>query len=390
MLWRASLAGARRTMTRAIADTVAEVDALVERLRSAPRGEWWKIVRQPEYQRANVARRLLSLAVDAKLRDVQISLDLAKVATAIAETVADARGAADVRFEAWKFSSVVLREVGRYTEAEDALSRGDEAARSASDPDLARASMLLCRALFYAEPDIWRPQEAAVLLDRAEIVFVERDAARMQMLHTVRAFLLFRSGAMKEAREAFQCLLAATSPDDREEYLNALSNLLWVRVELHEVDSDIDASLELLVEENRRLARVVQVARAEWMTGRVKLRRGEYAAAVELLSRARLAIGDSDASIRVGIDVIEALLLAGRHDDAFGLARDLTSAALTLDRREPTRRHRLTSQVFAYLQEAAQQQALTADLVTDVARYLDRMMRQRPLDFIPPMPLIAM
>jgi hypothetical protein len=50
----------------------------------------------------------------------------------------------------------------------------------------------------------------------------------------------------------------------------------------------------------------------------------------------------------------------------------------------------LTAQVFAYLREAAHRQALTPDLVADVARYVDRITRQPPIAFVPPMPLAAM
>lgn len=372
-----------------IADTAAEVEGLVSRLNAAPRDTWWKLVREPEYRRADVARRLLSVAIDERLRDTHVAVELGKAAAAIVDAVTDV-DACNLRFEVWKFLSAVLREAGRYSEAERALARGEDAARLAVDPEVAAASMCLSRALVYAEPDVWRPEEAAALLDRAESVFVKRDAARMHAVRTARAFLLFRSGAMRSARDAFLDLLETTPQVDRENYLNALSNLTWVRVELREADSDVEQAIALLIDENEALGRRVQVARAEWMMGRVDLFRGEYAAAAELLTRAMTTIADSDASVRAGLDAAEALLLANRHDEAFALARELASTAVALDQREPSRRHRLTLQVFAYLREAAQRQALTADLVTHAARYLDRMMRQSPFEFIPPMPLTDM
>lgn len=124
--------------------------------------------------------------------------------------------------------------------------------------------------------------------------------------------------------------------------------------------------------------------------GRVHIDRQEYDLAISLLRRAMTEIGDADSSIRIGLDAMEALLLDERHDEAFGLARELASASVFLDEREPSRRHGLTAQVFAYLREAAQFQALTADLVADIGRYLDRITRQRPVDFVPPMPLADM
>lgn len=322
-----------------IADSAAEVDDLVARLLAARRSTWWRVVKEPEYRRGDVARRLLRLGVDARLCDRQLAVDLAKAATTIVDAlVGGVREVADLRFEAWKFSSAVLREAGRYTETEAAFVRAEEAAQATSDPELAQASVLLSRALFCAEPDIWRPEEAAALLDRAEQVFVRRDAGRMQAALTVRAFLLFRSGDTHAARKAFAALLDATPQADRESYLNALYNLTWMRVELRDTNAEVEQAIALLIEENVALGRAVQVARARWMMGRVHVIRGEYDAAVQLLRAAKADIGDSDSSIRVGIDTLKVLLLAERQEEAFLLLRELASTAVALDEREPNRR----------------------------------------------------
>jgi tetratricopeptide (TPR) repeat protein len=372
-----------------VAEIAGEVDDLVGRLLAAPRAAWWKVVREPEFQRADVARRLLSLAVDARLRDRALAVALTKAATTIVDAVDD-REAAELRFEAWKFSSAVLREAGRYAELPEAFMRAEEAARTTANPELAQASVLLSLALFYAEPDVWRPDEAAALLDRAELVFARCDMARMHALRTAHALLLFRSGDMCAAREAFASLLTMTPETDRETYLYALINLMWVRVELCEAGTDIEQALALIIKENKAAGRTVPVARTHWLLGRVNLLRGEYDRAAEVLNGAMETIGDSDSSIRMGLDAIQALLLADRYREAYTLARELASAAVALDRREPSRRHDLTSQVLAYLREAAQRQALTADLVSECAHYLDRITRQPPFEFVPPMPLIEM
>jgi tetratricopeptide (TPR) repeat protein len=372
-----------------IAEVADEVDDLVARLLAAPPVTWWRTVRENEYRRPDVARRLLSLAMDARLRDRQLAVDLAKAATTIADRL-DSADVAELRFEAWKFSSAILREAGRYAELPAAFLKAAEAAPATANPELAQASVLLSRALYYAEPDIWQPKKAAALLDRAERVFAHRDAARMPALRTARAFLLFRSGDLRTAQEAFAALLSATPEGDREAYLYTLSNLMAVRVELSEAGPEIEHALALLIRENTAAGRTVQVARAHWLLGRVHLTRGEYRAAAQLLTGTMETIGDSDSSIRLGLDAIQALLLGDQFPDACTLARELASAAVALDRREPSRRHKLTSQVFAYLREAAHRQALTADLVTECAHYLDRITRQRPFEFVPPMPLTEM
>jgi tetratricopeptide (TPR) repeat protein len=373
-----------------IGDAAAEIDDLIGKLLAAPRGAWWKLVLEPEYRQADVARRLLNLAIDARLRDPRLAVDLTQAATAVADRLVAGHRTAELRFQAWRFASAVFREAGRYAATEAAIRSAEEAAKTSSDPELAQASMLLSRALLYAEPDVWKPEEAMALLDQAEEVFAQRDPARMQIAITTRAFLSFRSGDFGTARERFQVVLAATLKSDRESYLNALSNLMSARVELHDADSEVEEAAAFLLEENAALGRTVQVGRARWMMGRVLMLRGSYEEAVNLMRTAMVEIGDSDSAIRIGLDAIEALLLDGRHQEASALARKLASAAVTLEEREPSRRHGLTTQVFVYLREAAHRQAWTPDLVADVARYLDRITRQHPFDFIPPMPLAEM
>jgi tetratricopeptide (TPR) repeat protein len=372
-----------------IVDVLEEVDDLVARLMAAPRHTWWKTVREDEYRRPDIARRLLSLAMDARLRDRLLAVDLAKAATTITD-LCDSPGMEELRFEAWKFSSTCLREAGRYAELPTAFLRAAEAAPATSNPDVAHASVLLARALYYSEPDIWRPKKAAALMDRAERVFLRCDAARMHGLRTARALLLFRSGNMRAAQEVFAALLTTTPESDREAYLYAMINLMWVRVELGEASTEIEQTLTLIIDENKAAGRTVPVARTHWLLGRVNLIRGDYDSAVQSLSTAMTTIGDTDSAIRIGLDTIQALLVVDRLNEAHSLARELASAAVALDRREANRRHDLTSQVLAYLREAAQRQALTADLVTECARYLDRITHQPPFKFVPPMPLTEM
>lgn len=337
-----------------IAEVAEEVDALAARLMAEPRATWWRTVRESEYRRPDVARRLLSLATDARLRDRALSVDLTKAATMIAD-LCDSPAIAELRFEAWKFFSVILREAGHYAELPTVFLKAAEAASAASNPELARASLLLSRALYYSEPDIWKPKKAAALLDRAEPVFARCDPTRMHALRTTRALLLFRSGDIPAAGEAFAALLATTPESDRATYLYALINWIAVRVELREAGVEIEQALRLLID--RTDQRTVK-ARAHWLLGRVYVMRGEYDTAVELLTGAMQTIGDSDSSIRIGLDAIRALLLGDRVSEAYVLARTVTLSAVALDRRQPSRRHDLTSQVVACLREAAQLQAM--------------------------------
>jgi tetratricopeptide (TPR) repeat protein len=326
-----------------ITDIVTEVDELVTTLLAAPRGTWWKRVLEPEYRRADIARRLLSLCVDARLRDRPLAVEFAKAATAIVDRlVRDVPETADLRFEAWKFYSAVLREAGRYAETEVAFTRAEAAAPATSDPELSQASMLLSRALFCAELDVWKPEEATALLDRAEPLFARHDASRLKDVVAVRGLLLFRAGDIRAAYERFSVVLETTPRADREGYLNALMNVTCVRVELRDINAEAEQSISLLIAENMALGRAVQVARARWMMGKLHVLRGNYDAAVDLMRAAMDEIGDSDSWIRIGLDTIEALLLARRDDEVQKLLPELAVTAITLDDREPSRRQ------FAY------------------------------------------
>jgi hypothetical protein len=149
-----------------VTDVLDEVDDLVARLMAAPRNTWWRTVREDEYRRPDIARRLLSLAMHARLRDRLLAVDLAKATTTVVD-LCDSPGVEELRFEAWKFASAILREAGRYAELPTAFLKAAEAAPATSNPELAHASVLLSRALYYSEPDIWKPKKAAALLDRA-------------------------------------------------------------------------------------------------------------------------------------------------------------------------------------------------------------------------------
>jgi tetratricopeptide (TPR) repeat protein len=372
-----------------VAEVVEEAGDLVESFLSAPRSTWWKVVREPEYRRADVARRLLALAMDARWKDRSLAVALIKAAASIIQMVGPIEDR-ELPFEIWKWAATILREAGHYAELPEAFTRAEVAARITKNPEVSEASICLSRALFYAEPDIWRPEEAAKLLDRAEEVFAESDETRMLAVWTARAFLLFRGGNLSGASDVFAMLVTATSGKGGLAYLDALTNWVAVRVDLRDVDEDLDQTLEYVLEENHRLGRTVQVGRAHWITARLHVIRGEYASAVDLLRLAMDQIGDSDTSLRIGLDLVEALLLADSYHEAYLLSRELASASIALDHREPTRRHGLTKQVFAYLRDAVQHQSLTADLVTECARYLDRITRQRAIEFIPPMLLIEM
>jgi hypothetical protein len=373
-----------------IAEAADEVNGLVARLYSTPRHRWWRTLQEPEYHRPDVVQRLATLADASGLSDKNLSVALIEAATRLVTGLPDdVPSIGDLRFEVWKLACALLREAGRYEDTERALESAAQASLEASDPVTAEAYVLFYRALLFSEPDVWRPTEAAELLDRVEPVF-HRTEARRQALLTARATLVYREGDFRNAFALYQAIFTATPETDRKSRLNHLSNVLMARVDLGEADAEVQQQLSFLIDENATLGRDVQVARARWLMGRVRRSLGEYENSESFLRAAMSGIGDCDSAIRVGLDLMETLLLDERYDAALLLARHLATDATALDKREPSRRRTLTAEVMAYAREAAQRGALTADLVSTLSRYVDRINRQRATDFIPPMPLAHM
>ena len=338
-----------------IDEVMEEVDSLVARLLVASRDEWRRIAGHPQYRRAEVVIRLMTVADDASRRNKKEAVALIRVATRIVNRLPpDLAGVDDLRFETWKLASALLREAGEYAYVELALEEAERAARTASDPELAEASVLFSRALLYAEPDVWQPEEAASLLDRAEQVFANRgDTERRRAVLTTRAFLLYRSGDCRAARTAFAEIVSITPPQPRPNYLIALTNLTAARLACSEADVQVEESLEILMKEYEARGLRVHLARARWLMGDLRRLRGEYDRAVDLYRSARSDVGDADSSIRAGLRLLETLILAGRHAEALPLAHALAAETVTLDRREPSRRRSHIAAVLAYAREAA-------------------------------------
>jgi tetratricopeptide (TPR) repeat protein len=373
-----------------VAAVVDDTEGPITRLLALPRPQWWRAVCEPEYRQPEIVRRLLVLADDASGRDRKMAVALITAATRIADSLAvESQEIKDLRFEAWKLASALFREAGKYGETEKALARAELIAPVTSDPRSAEATILYYRALLFAEPDVWRPEEASNLLDQIDAVFAG-NPGRRHALQTARAVLSARCGDFSAAVAALEALLAETPPTAREAWLDALKNLMVARVGRGDATDDVVRQLGLVIDENVLRGRAVQAARARWQMGKVRQRRGEYDESIEMFEAAMRDIGDTDSAIRIGLDSVETLLLQYRYDTALSLARDLANQAVALDTREPSRRRSLTAEVFAYARDAAERGALTADLVSELGRYLDRIYRQRPTSFVPPMPLSEM
>lgn len=373
-----------------IGDLLEEVEAIVARVLAQPVHRWPLIVREPENRRSDVARRLLAYAADERTRSSLRATAASEAAVVIADMLgAEARDAADLRFEALKCHSALLREAGRFAETRAVLVRAEEAAERTSDPELARGSILLSRALICSEPDIWEPEAGLALLDRADEIFTRRDNERLRRARIVRGMILIRQGEARAAKEIFEAVLAQTSASDESSYADALANAARANFDC----GDVDRASELLtaaVTIDRQHGRGVNLAHDAVIQARIHGVRGEFDVMFEVASRAMRdfeRLGLEHFAIRVGLLAIRALVAQDLLDDALELARSRAERSIALDVRAPAERHLRTAEAMSYLRELAQRRELTVDVVASIESYVDAISERPPFAFRPPVPL---
>jgi hypothetical protein len=376
-----------------VEEAAREAEASVRRLLSEPPHRWPLLAGADEFRSVAVAHRLLRVAIETReAGDLRTAVAAADAVTVIAdaETV-DHFDAAELRFDAWKYRSAFLRELGDYEAAKAAFAHADDASAFVADPVLARASIALARAMLCAEPDVWQPEEAAALLDGAERVFAARRDERLRAARTVRAMLLLRSGDAAFARAIFENVLAAVPSVDEPARADALANVLAAAVEM--ADWDLAERIQPQVAAiNRRLGRTIHSARDRWEEARIARGRNDHAGAVHAASQASRefeALGMVDDAIRAGLIAVYSLAVEGELDAALELNRSLVEKAIALDRKQPSRRHALTAEALTYLRELAQRRMLTGDAISEIESYLDRIFTRPPVNFRPSVRLIS-
>lgn len=377
-----------------IDDEAREVDALLADLRRERPAVWPRIINESRFHHPGLVRRLVALALIARDSNTRLALDYSKAATKIVEVLPAREGdIADLRFDAWRHHSMLLREAGQYDSCREAFVIAGAAAADITDPELSEAIMLLSRALLAIEPDVWEPAEGRALLDRAEHVFARRDPDRLIRTKTVRGMLARRAGDYEEAASIFAEILAMTARENEHSHSDALGNYLSAAIRGGSADEDLLAVIETLESIDEQRNSSINVLRDRWLRGLLCMtldRLDESVAILRATMRGFDAQGHTDSALRVGTDAVRALLAAERFVECIELASDLASRSIGLEQREPTRRHALTAEALSYLRDAAQRQLLTSDLAASVATYIDRITQQRPVDFVPPMPLREM
>ena len=373
-----------------IRDCLIELDALLAELKAEPPHRWPLLAGEPRFRRTDFAHRLITAGLDARWKNPAEAIDLTEAAAKITDLLQDDDPQlAEIRFQAWKYHSALLRESGRYDECRAALARATEAAAQVQDVEMADAAIVFSRALLASEPDVWRPEEAAALLDVVDEIFARRSHERWLAARSARGTLLYRL-ADPACVGVYEQVLDETPESDRAAWLEALANIIVGRIECGDSSQDIDDQLATVEMHHRRANERSRVARDHWFRGKLLRLRHEHERAVQILQQSIVEyqeLADYDAAVRVGIDTVASLIALERYETATELTRTLAEWSVRLDLNEPSRRRALTAQVMSYLRELAHRHSLTEDVVLDVRRYVFRITHQRPVAFLPPLPL---
>jgi tetratricopeptide (TPR) repeat protein len=377
---------------RALAELLAREDAEAARL-LAP-----LVVSPASFRRANVtsdpamrtagaARRLSADSRALRERQPMHALVLADAAIAIADQLPPHRYPAtlidELRGSGWLERANVLRYLGRYEEALDAL---DISARAYAQSPVSVYSLAVVeyvRAVIFVE--VGRLDDALLLARRSARVFRQfGEDDRFVHAKIVEATVLFDRSRYRESRELFLSLVATAKKLGQAATLARLyGNVANCQLRLHElVSAEVYFGRALSLYE--ALGLETERIRTRWSIGSLRIANGDIADGLARLREAREEferLGLRTDAALVTLDVAEALLAAGAPSGAREAAELCASIVESFTAVGMTG-HALTA--LAFLQEAVSSGRATPELVRRVRDYLETNPDHSGVPFVPP------
>lgn len=300
--------------------------------------------------------------------------DVLDVACYPAGMVERARGVA------WKDRANALRVRGQVQDALWSLDEAERHLRLQPIPEFDLATVDFVRATILNETD--RLEEGLELARRSADRFLEfGDDQRFRHARIAEGGLLFNTGAKREAREIFMSLLKPTQQSGDTTTLAMLFlDIAQCSVEMQDVDT---ASIYFLqaAQLSDQLGLHSQAVVARWGLGRVLVSTGKFEEGIARLRGAaaemeKLGV-DGDAAI-VNLELVEALLVVGRHEEVPPLCRRL------VNRFSASGAQRKALIALSYLKEAVETGTASPELARSVRSFLADLPRQPELLFLPP------
>lgn len=314
------------------------------------------------------------------------AVSMAEAAITVAEMV---RGLADddgasLRSRAWKAKAVALASFASYEAAIEALAEGERAARDEADV----AALTYAKAWLYANPDVWRPDEAVEIIE-SRLALLQRVAperARAALL--LRVVIMLRRGDFATGEAELQRL--ATIFDSTGERTSIAINLAHCRLQ----QGDPAAGL-------RYGREAASLSRTLGSAGTVRLWRSEW-----MIARALGDLGDPESGLVIARRIADEFTRA--HMDEEAVHAELTCVRLLLSSnpvadvragcerilqlcaRWPGPRSAYAAEALQYLRDVAARRVATFDDLDSVEGYVHDLRTANPVRFRPPMPLIVM
>lgn len=369
----------------------AEIDEL---LIDVPEHRWGSMFldsRNLHLHRSAVVRDLLRRAEELSGSNPRQSLNLSSAAISVCEAMiaADRPPTPELRFDLLKLRSSLLRDMGMLDEALSVLGRAWTVADETEHREQCRATLSLCAAIIYVEPDLAKFDEAIHLAESAAAVLdVCGDQRRAIIARHTKAYALTVMDRFEAAvtllRGVVNEILEAGGTKHDAAMAHALLGWCYVKLGLYGDALDHARIAEHFHTERGEItdaARAAHVAaRAIAGMGRLSEVRDEFTRIADIVFQAGLF----DVWCVVRLDYIATALAADECADVRADAEGVARVAMMMGTKDSTLRRRFAAEACDCLRRIANRDALTYEIADYVRNFVERNAKQKPVKFVPP------
>jgi tetratricopeptide (TPR) repeat protein len=294
-----------------------------------------------------------------------------------------------LQFEVLKLHSSLLRDAGMLGEALAVLARAWTVADATEHREQYRATLSLCAAIIYVEPDLAKFDEAINLAESAAAVLdVCGDQRRAVIARHTKAYAL----AVRDRLEAAVPLLRGVVEEILEvggtTHDAAMAHVLlaWCYVRLGLFGDALDHA-RIAEHFHSGRGETIDAARAAHMAalavagmGHFDEVKDEFTRAADIVFRAGLF----DVWCVLRLDYIAAALAADPCADVRVDAEGVARVAMTVGTSDSTLRRRFAAEACDCLRRVAIRDALTYEIADYVRNFIERNAKQKPVKFIAP------
>ena len=372
---------------RAFADTIAAEDAVAARfindLLAGTRDTWMANLNvHPEWRTPGMVRALIA-RIPALLDGMPAdAVECARVATSIANGLPDDPSTAQLRGAAWREQAYALFYVGRYAEADAAVTRAQEILETGTLTEFDQARVGTVRAL--VDRSMERLPSAFSAVRASAKTFVDYgDVTRETSAALAHAHLLYSTEKHDEAFRLLSALEARLRKSgDVDSHARVLANLGYCcaqtgrpsdALRFHELASILFAELGVHTEVVREKLNVALILASE-------TRIDEALAAFQSVRTEFCRLGMGMPAAVTGLQIAEIMLSREIYDGVDEICQTSMRAFETAG--IPYSAGALTA--LAFIREATQARKATPELARHVRRYIEELPQQPALLFAPP------